>query len=186
MVRRFYHSQQYTLNKGKNQVSGTSVLRYICLYLSQIYLSQQPKIWKSAESNIDSDKNARHFTRQRKIKKQWNTHPLLPLESPYLFPFFSGQHTLRSVSLKKSKIFGWRVLRRQYALPKPTKIVDIPISHHLVCLMVSLVNGFMFSQVNTQPMICYPSPVCGFSQRRTRLKWKGPWHSWPCVTLTSG
>ena len=83
MVRRFYHSQQYTLNKDKNQVSGTSALRYSCFYLRQ-----QPKIWKSAESNIDSDKNARHFTRQRKIKKQWNTHPLLPLESPYLFPFF--------------------------------------------------------------------------------------------------
>ena len=121
-----------------------SIEIYTCFYLRQ-----QPKIWKSAESNIDSDKNARHFIRQRKIKKQGNTHPLLPLESPYLFPFFLPTHSTFFF------LIGWRVLRRQYALPTPTKIADIPISHHLVYPMVSLVNGFMFSQVNTQHMIRY-------------------------------
>ena len=71
-------------------------------------------------------------------------HTHFCLLKPRICFLFFCQHTTFCF-LKKSKIFGWCVLRRQYALPKPTKIADIPISHHLVCLMVSLVNGFVFS-----------------------------------------
>ena len=133
MMSRFYHSQQYTLNKDKNQGSDTSALRYICFYLRQDSSLKYEKVPKVT---------ARQYT------------PSSASWKPVSVSFFLA-NTLYVFFFKKSKIFGCRVLRQQYALPKPTKIADIPISHHLVCLMVSLVNGVMFSQVNTQPMIRY-------------------------------